>query len=460
MKIINTIYLLGVVFSLFVFTACDDLLDVENVNKTSPNGFIKDSKSKENAIASAYVLANRALTDNGAWAYYSDVRAGLVKPSNNLKSIFLNQDLSAINARMESFRDWNKCYEAIAQCNYIISEMNKVNTAYISIEEQERAIGEALFLRAYLFFQMTRIWGDVPLVLTHGSTSAVTKSDRNEVRQQVIADLEKAEKLLPDYFQDEYNQVSAYWSRRRATRPATLTFIANVSLEMGDYEKGIAAFEAFQAIEASTFNLERINTISKVFGGSSRENIFGFETPDDLYTDISNPYMNDVVYFGRAVKELLPDTNALKVIFSEDDVRLSSYFDTDNNGVVSVIKFDADYHVVSRYGDLLLTASELYYNNKEFGKSTDLLNQVRSRARLPELESPANDVLYTAIKDERGRELYAEGHSFFDYMRWGESALRVEGITEDQVSQGIERWPLSSESMGSFFNVTQNNYWK
>ena len=460
MKIINTIYLLGFVLSLFVFTACDDLLDVENVNKTSPNGFIKDSKSKENAIASAYILANRALTENGAWAYYSDVRAGLVKPSNNLKSIFLNQDLSAINASMEFYRDWNRYYEAIAQCNYIINEMNNVNTTYISGEEQERAIGEALFLRAYLYFQMTKIWGDVPLVLTHGSTSAVTKSDKSEVRQQVIVDLEKVEKLLPDYFQDEYNQVSLYWSRRRATRPATLALIANVSLEMGDYEKGIAAFEAFQAIEASTFNLERINTISNVFGGSSRENIFGFETPDDLYADIRNPYRKDVVYLGREVKELLPDTNALKVIYAADDARLSSNFDTDNNGVVSVVKFNKDYQVVSRYGDLLLTASELYYNNKEFGKSTDLLNQVRSRAKLPELDSPASDVLFAAIKDERGRELYAEGHSFFDYMRWGESALRVQGITEEQVSLGIELWPLSSESLGSFFNVTQNNYWK
>lgn len=458
MKKYTIIYLLLFSGIVILFPSCNNPLDVESINAISPKDFISDSKTNENAITAAYVLSYRAITQHGAWAYYSDVRSGFNKASGSLNTIFENQNLFAINPEMEIFRNWNRYYDAIAQCNFVIDELGKTNSEFLSADEINQSTGEALFLRAYLYFYISRIWGDVPLVLKSGVESKVASTKKSDVLAQVISDLDKAEKLVPDYLTDANGGENLYSSRRRVTRAAVLALIARVALETGDFGKGISAFENFELIEDNKFDLERINTINNVYRGNSNENIFGFQQADDFFSDNYNPYLKTIMEGGNEMKMILPDTLVVNNLFSENDARRARFFD-EQNIPVTVQKFDPNYMVISRYGELVLTASELYLNNGNTTKSLELLNRIRNRASLETLDSISGQQLWGALKTERVRELFAEGQSFFDFIRWKETALRVPEITQEQVNSGIELWPLSRESRSRFFNVSQNSYW-
>jgi len=463
MKVYKVIYLLITLIFTGVFTSCNDLLDVESVNKISPEGFITNSSTKENAIAAAYLLTYRAVTQNGAWAYYGDVRTGLCIANGNDYSIFKNQDLLVNNSRMEMLRDWNRFYDAIAQCNYVIEELDNVHSKFISVEEKEQGLGEVLYLRAYLYYYLTRIWGDVPVVLKAGADEPVSANSVSDVLSQVTTDLELAETYLIEFFITENSEVDLGTSRRRVTHAAALALLTRVCMENGDANNGILWFEKFESlndsIDALDFDLERVSSINKIYSGSSKENIFGFKNTTDFYAENYNPYIKSMIFAGEEMRMIVPDTSMIRLLYEENDARIPRFFD-DNNGVVTLMKFSSDYFVVNRYGELLLTAAELYLINSDVDKATELVNLIRNRADLDEVSGLSEAELWDVLKNERLRELFAEGYSFFDYMRWGETALRVPEITQEQVDAGIEWWPLSRESMSSFFNVSQNNYWK
>ncbi|MFY8004978.1 MAG: RagB/SusD family nutrient uptake outer membrane protein, partial [Chitinophagaceae bacterium] len=131
---------------------------------------------------------------------------------------------------------WAQAYNTINRCNNVLSGLDKVTS---STATRNRIEGEALFIRSILYFELVRLfgktWGDgnnatnpgVPLVLT--KTTGITDADyrpRNsvqEVYQQVIADLTKAESLLPNT-----NTIFA-------AKNAAAAVLSRVYLQQGDY---------------------------------------------------------------------------------------------------------------------------------------------------------------------------------------------------------------------------------
>ena len=459
MKVNNIKYLIIVVFTLGVFSSCNDFLEVESINKVSPEGFVANTGAKENAVSAAYMLTNRAIAKQGAWAYHSDIRTGMTYPSGELFEIFKNQDLNSSNPKMETFRDWNRYYRAIGQCNYVIGELEKSSPEFLPDEEIGQAKGEMLYLRAYLHFYITLVWGDAPIVTKPGEEGPVTSSSKEDVLIQVLMDLDEAIRLLPDFILNDRGDISSSNSRRKATKPAALALLARVALEKGEYVKGILAYVDFETISDQThFQLNDAGSITNVYNGASLENIFGLQNGEDFNSWNYNPY-NSTMYIGaNEVRFAITDSAIVKQIYELEDPRLD-YNVEDENGALRVFKFYTSYHIVSRYGELILTAAELYHKAGNDTKALDLLNKIRVRSNLEALEELTESDLFDAIKAERVRELFAEGHSFFDYMRWGELAQRVEGISQDQIDAGITYWPISNENQGNFFSVSQNAYW-
>ena len=131
---------------------------------------------------------------------------------------------------------WNQCYNTINRCNNVLSALDKITS---SPATKSRVEGEALFIRSALYFELVRLfaktWGDgsnqtnpgVPIVLT--PTKSITPDDykpRNsvaEMYQLVIADLTKAETLLP-----VANTIYA-------TKNAAAATLSRVALMQADY---------------------------------------------------------------------------------------------------------------------------------------------------------------------------------------------------------------------------------
>ncbi|SUX02785.1 SusD family [Bacteroides fragilis NCTC 9343] len=99
---------------------------------------------------------------------------------------------------------WSQNYAVIYQCNDVIETIEKGN---LTEENDLRNKGEALFFRAYCYFNLVRAFGEVPLVtfkVNDASEANVPKTTAEEIYKQIDSDLTQAEGLLPRQWQSAY----------------------------------------------------------------------------------------------------------------------------------------------------------------------------------------------------------------------------------------------------------------
>ena len=98
---------------------------------------------------------------------------------------------------------WSFAYEQIGRANNAILYIPKVPVMDDAI--RQRSMGEAYFLRAYAYFVLSEIYGEVPLITEKNVTAVdynVAKSPLDSVRAMVESDLLKAVDLLPETYGD------------------------------------------------------------------------------------------------------------------------------------------------------------------------------------------------------------------------------------------------------------------
>lgn len=93
---------------------------------------------------------------------------------------------------------WNGLYNTIFRANFAMERAAQVQ--FPNAADQAALIAEAKFLRAFAYLQLTKGWGDVPLLLTtedHAQVVGKPRTPVEEVHQQIIKDLTEAEAGLP-----------------------------------------------------------------------------------------------------------------------------------------------------------------------------------------------------------------------------------------------------------------------
>lgn len=127
---------------------------------------------------------------------------------------------------------WTDCYKAIQSCNILLERIDN-----IAMDEPLKTItiGETYFLRALNYFNLVRLFGDVPLILTETKDPAdllsVGRENKSKVYEQVIIDLKEAIKRLPA-IQEE---------KGRATIGAAYTLLGKVYLTLKQYQEAVEA---------------------------------------------------------------------------------------------------------------------------------------------------------------------------------------------------------------------------
>lgn len=125
---------------------------------------------------------------------------------------------------------WTEFYAAIKQINTFLGQLDSFNEAGREASKASAA-GEAKFLRAMLYFDMVKIWGDIPLVLNQSLSIDVVREDAilgntpaAEVYLQIIKDLEEAIKDAPDFTESDTRDI--------ASKEAAQVLLAKVYLQM------------------------------------------------------------------------------------------------------------------------------------------------------------------------------------------------------------------------------------
>ncbi len=340
----------------------------------------------------------------------------------------LNDAYNAAMASNNSFAasTWIASYNSINRVNNVLSALDKVTS---SPDTKERVEGEALFLRASVYFELVRLFakapgdGDintnpgVPMVLL--PTSEISESDnvsRSTVKQvydQVIADLIKAESLLPSS------------NSRYATQWTAAAMLSRIYLTLGDYPNARDA--ADRVISGSGKSLAAdFNDLWFTYINN------GGTTPGEylFYVKITNQDGTNSLntYFGRTIRSI-PGTagrsdakiqNAHVNKYEVGDVR-GEYFTISGGNRYTLKHLD-------RFGDVpIIRLAEMYLTRAEANQilgtslgATPLadVNLIRDRAGLGALAAVTLDT----IRKERELELAFEGHFLPEVKRLKKTA--------------------------------------
>ena len=201
---------------------------------------------------------------------------------------------------------WKKMYQGIFRSNMLLETLDVVKT-WEKPELKDQIAAEARFLRAYFYFELCRMFGTVPLVLT---TEAVNnpRAEARELYAQMADDLKYAIQTLPDKkYEVKDSQLG------HATKWAAESLMARVYLWIGD--KANAALKAKEVIDGCGFTLAMDNTKDVSL---YEETIFGLGR-DDMETKVKN----DWAELTRYANELYISNDNCDQVFNKQNIGIN-----------------------------------------------------------------------------------------------------------------------------------------
>jgi hypothetical protein len=313
------------------------------------------------------------------------------------------------------------------------SVIEGVSSGNIPAGEKKILLGEAKFVRAYIYFYLVNYFGDVPLVLTTDlkTNANISRSTKADVYARIVSDLSEAQAdLSPDFLSTDLSTVTT--ERVRPNKAAATALLARVYLYNQQWQK--AEEEASEVINDSRYQL--LPDLNGVFLKNSPEAIWQMQPQfvDDGNSNTPDgrtliPYPGDVPQ--RVISSFLLNT------FEANDLRRADWTTTVSSGGADYpISFkykignttggtqdQQEYIMVLRLAEQYLIRAEARAQQGKLlgadGAASDL-NAIRNRAGLPNTAAAAQGDLLDAISRERRVELFIEGaHRWFDLKRTG-----------------------------------------
>jgi len=448
----KTVYLtLLLSTGIFLSSCSEDFLDLKPKTQLSVDDYYKTAEQFESAVNGAYSSLQKTNL-YGNWYVLSEIPSD--NTSNQLSGSVTDQDefdkyyIRSTNPFTANF--WNSSYMAINRINTVLDRIDGIE---IDKSVSDRYKLECKFLRGLLYFNLVRVFGDVPLVLNEISISdsyAVLRESKDKVYSQIISDLSAAEALPGSYAEDV--------NKGRATSGAAKALLGKVYLTMKNYKDAetklaeVIASNKYSLLEntagslnvngyAAVFNASNHNNSESVFDVQFKKGGFGEGSnfPNSFAPENSG---TNVVPLGTTGGNNLPGADIINA-YETGDLRkdfsvASGYYDSRKNGAWVESKyikkyFDTPYKdgdannnfPVIRYADVLLMYSEALNQNGKTAEACNYLNKVRRRgfgyqtteASPVDINTTSKDVFFLKVEQERRVELAFEGQRWFDLIR-------------------------------------------
>jgi len=222
----NTKNILFLSFFALVFASCDSMLDVTpKTDLTDGNFWLTEAHFKGASNMLYNQLPNKAFDFRGDDLFTQSMTNGDMVQSAGRWTL------------PGTSGNWTDPYRRIANANNIIE--NAPNSS-ISEVIRNRYLGEALFFRAWWYFDLVCKYGDVPLVLktfkeTQDPDLKMGRTARETVIQQCYEDLRLAARYLQT--RADLVNISDEVDRRRATRSSALGLMVRIGLHEGTMRK-------------------------------------------------------------------------------------------------------------------------------------------------------------------------------------------------------------------------------
>lgn len=430
-------YILGV--ALVALASCSKLNESPS-NFISPENFYKTQSDAIAAVTAAYapVRINGFVTRN--YAILGEITTDNMFPLPNNNDRVQLDNYVHIPTNVILRETWQNFYQGIAYANNVI---DRVPAIQMNETLRGRLVGEAYFLRAFYYYHLVRLFGDLPLIVKAlPSLAELTYPPRNpkaDIYKQIVDDLKAAEAALPITY--------AAADQGRATQGAAKAFLASVYLTLKQYQP--AADKAAEVM-APAMGYGLWDTYQEVY---DIKNEFGKEAIFDAQF-MSGPAGqggNLIAFFaqennsvgGRGFGSFQP-TVELYNSYQPIDRRKAVFFTLGTDGKYYCNKWiDSDAktenqsdnnYPLMRFGTVVLTFAEAY---NEVNAPTDgnpayeAVNRIRRRSGLPDFAGLTQGQLRDSIRNERRLELAFEGERWFDLVRTDllVTTLKAKGTT-------------------------------
>lgn len=207
-----------------IFSSCEDFLNTEPLTSKTDANFPKTADDAKQMMAGIYTTLNNEQTNCDASSLFvfevaSDDKIG-GGGKNDIKAQSYESFMYSDDDMLR--HTWEVSYEGIHRANFAIENLDLLPENVVSTSLKNQYKGEAMFLRALIYYRLATLFGDVPLKVTSAQAD-LGNASANDIFAQIATDLKTAIELLPEVAYSSTEQ-------GRATRWAAQAMMARVYL--------------------------------------------------------------------------------------------------------------------------------------------------------------------------------------------------------------------------------------
>ncbi|MBN2485150.1 MAG: RagB/SusD family nutrient uptake outer membrane protein [Bacteroidales bacterium] len=493
-----------------LLSGCSDDLTRDNPNQITAETYWKTANDALAGVNAIYSTLHRGAISRWLF-FYTIIRSDEGTSTSPNPAIVNNMQQFIVTDYNygECYGIWNDNYIGINRANQVIDYLPAIE---MNQALKDQYMGEALFFRAYFYFNLASLWGNVPLFTkTQVATDKPATTSQDLIWAQVETDLNEAAKLLPVKYTGK--------DLGRVTRGAAYALLAKAYMQHQKYNEALTPLQWLVEGEGKNiyglvsdyrenFMITSENNKESVFEWQFAENLS--ETTDDDIATPNHNYGTSIAKFfspsgigwsdGEALRwpvyEFLSETTttgdrdprlAATFIYDSTDERGGAFTNVygasfnsryPNSQRIWFRKFlndhyknEEDYRSQNnyrfiRYADVLLMYAECLNATGSTNDAYQYVDMVRNRAGLASLSvikpGMSQAAFLEQIKHERLTELCGEGHRWNDLVRWGELgpglAERDPGFENFKVGRD-ELLPIPQQEIDINPNLDQNPEW-
>lgn len=454
----KTLYILLLIAGVSV-TSCNKILEVTPQNQAPASEVLKDVNGYQALLISVYDRLQSYTFYGRDMALEGDALADNILTITALNTRYSGQN---VNTRSSSYNIWTQAYGAILDLNTIIAGIDAVPVVGDSQKLLQAQIkSEAYALRGLMYFDIARVYGYEPnKIPTSGLGSGFNKSAVIRLTPTLAASdtvRKNRSTIIETYTQIESDLKASITSFKamytltgfskkpttpyRYTESATHATLGKVYLYWERWSDASTEFD--NALDATITP----SSLSPITAGNYAATFKKIPNPESLLELYYNQSVevtgvtgsNDALFtytqpsgFNAANVNTFGSQTAsaeLVALFETADDRRAIFFNSRSNVNANVYTWVNKYSgaggsftdnvLMIRYSDVILMKAEAQANLGNYAAAQTLVRQIRAARNATTTGVPATSAILAYIQDERRRELFFEGHRFFDLKRLG-----------------------------------------
>ncbi|MBX2933901.1 MAG: RagB/SusD family nutrient uptake outer membrane protein [Ferruginibacter sp.] len=439
-----------------IYTSCKKFIEVKDPNdQLNSDKVFSDSSSAVAAIVGIYsdMLTNRNLFSNSAVTLYGGMSADeLYSFTPGLKDEFVKNQITQANHINIDNSFWQPAFKYIYSANLVLEKLLASHQLSSSLKNQ--LMGEAKFIRAFCYFHLVNLFGNVPLITSskYQDAAIAPRASMAEVYALIINDLNDGKTLLKEQYVTSEKVRPNKWT---AAAMLSRCYLYNNRWQEAESESAAIINSGQYSLESNLNNIFLKNSIEAIW--QLKPVRPGFNTYEGLEILPASAFSSPTYLITPQLYNSFENIDSRKNawiksrIFNSDTLYYPFKYKLPNGASLT------EYYMVFRLAEQYLIRAEAELNQNKLQNAITDINIIRNRAGLPNTLANNTQSLKLAIEQERQAELFCEwAHRWYDLKRTGRATDILAPIKGATWQSTDVLWPIPQQEINLNPSLTQN----